>query len=158
MSAINQPGNKFSGKHYPIIGVPYYSNELSSEDYIVDEKTRDEAMGCIEELNDIYNISHFCRNFNLSQYIYLSCLSHLQNKPTYSFQEKDELNLIDEFFNEYESDIKPKNKRIYHNPLSCLYIAYKYGHKKAISVIADFFEHKNKTAKDLVEKLRSCLN
>ena len=40
---------------------------------------------------------------------------------------------MNQFFYEYESNIKPQNKRIYHNPLSCLYIAYKYGHKKAIS-------------------------
>ena len=158
MLSINELGKKSTKKHYPIIGVPYYCKELCSEDYIVDEKTRDEAMGLIEQLNNICNISHFCRNFNFSHYIYLSFLSYSQNKAPYLFNEKDELNLMNEFFYEYESNIKPQNKRIYHNPLSCLYIAYKYGHKKAISIIADYFEHKNESAKDLVQKLRSCLN
>ena len=159
MFLTNQLGKKKNTiKHYPVHETPYYSKELSSEDFIVDEKKRDEAMKSIEKLNNKCNVSHFSRNFHFSHTIYLSCLSHLRNKPTYLFKEKDELNLINEFIYEYERNNEPQNKKIYHNPLSCLYIAYKYGHKKAIMIIADYFEHKGKSAKDLVEKLRSYLN
>lgn len=158
MTLVEELENNRAIEPYPITGIFNNDKGLSSEDFIVDEQKRDKSKEFIEQLHDTYNKSEFGRIFNLSHNIYLSCLSYLQNAPTYLFNDKDEINLINDFFCEYEKKIKPQNKRIYHNPLSCLYIAYKYGNKKAISIIANFFEHKDKSAKDLVGKLRSCMN